>query len=583
MIRMVRSILKFSGSYAGRIRTAYVFSFLKSMFSNAPIFIAVIVLNLLIEGRLDIMGCCGATAALLIFFVLTAVFQNLSDRFQSTAGYEMLAERRMEFAAHLRRLPMGYFTEGNLGRISSVLSSDMIFIEENAMNIVADVASDLFTQAILVIFLFTLHPVLGAAALVTIFAAALVAQPMDRESSADSDRRQESIENLTEAVLEYTEGLAVSKSFRITGESAQKLRGGFGRMTEANLAFERNRTPYERALQLIYGAGMTVILAVAVWLLEKGALPVGSFVGVMLFLFNMFSPIRHMYQMNTRLTIMRTSMRRLQEVMDEKELEDSGAGEILSDPWEHEVEFSHVSFAYDAYDKEEVLHDISFAADRGQMIALVGASGSGKTTIANLLARFWDISDGKILLRGTDIRKIPMKKLMEELSMVFQKVYLFEDTVYNNIAMGRPGATREEVLEAARKAHCYDFIMRLPYGFGTVLSEGGASLSGGERQRISIARCILKDAPIVILDEATASVDADNEAAIHAAMSELCRDKTVLVIAHRLNTIKGADRILVIDKGRIAESGSHAQLLAKPGIYRHMAELQNEMNGEMSA
>ena len=234
----------------------------------------------------------------------------------------------------------------------------------------------------------------------------------------------------------------------------------------------------------------------------------------------------------------------------------------------HEIEFRGVSFAYE---NEAVLKDISFTADKGQLIALIGSSGSGKTTIANLLARFWDISEGEILVRGKNIQSIPMASLMGMLSMVFQKVYLFEDTVYNNIAMGRPGATQAEVIEAARKARCYDFIMELPYGFETVIGAGGASLSGGEAQRISIARCILKDAPIIILDEATASIDADNEAFIQQALTELCREKTTVVIAHRLNTVRNADRLLVLDRGELREAGTHEELLALDGIYSRMA------------
>lgn len=583
MIRMVHRILCFCGrKYAARIRIAYFFSFLKSICQNAPIFIAVWLLRKLMEGTADVITCCVSAGILLCFLALGAVFQNLSDRFQSATGYEVFADKRKEFAAYLRRLPMGYFTAGNLGRISSILSADMVFIEENSMNIVADVVSDLFSQLVLTAFLFAIHPLLGAAALCTEFIAVLVAYPMNRESMRNSAARQQSIQDLTGAVIEYTEGLGVSKSFCITGESADELRQSFAKSRDANLTFERQHTPWERALQIIYALGTAAILAAAVHLCGNGQLDSAGFAGVMLFLLNVFAPIRHLFQLDSRLTIMENCLDRLEDVFAEEPLSMNNSKQ-LPDTAEHEIEFSHVGFSYS---KEKILHDISFTADRGQLVALVGESGSGKTTIVNLLARFWDVQEGEVRLRGVNVKELPMETLMSQISMVFQKVYLFEDTIYNNIAMGRPDASYEDVMEAARKARCYEFITNLPYGFDTIVGEGGASLSGGEAQRISIARCILKDAPVILLDEATASVDADNEFYIQQAVSELCRDKTVLVIAHRLNTIRGADRILVLDKGRIIEQGSHPELIQKSGMYRRMTGLQEKMsswNREVSA
>ena len=583
MIGMVHRILKFCGGhFAAKIRIAYLFSFLKSICQNAPIFVAVWIMRKLMDGTADVITCCLSAAVLLVFFALGTIFQNLADRFQSATGYEVFAEKRKDFAAHLRRLPMGYFTAGNLGRISSILSADMVFIEENSMNIIADVVSDSFAQLVLTVFLFSLHPWLGLAALFTELIAVCIGHLMNRESMRNSAARQQAIENLTGAVIEYTEGLGVSKSFCLTGESAAELRRSFAESRDANLTFERQHTPWERALQILYAVGTAVILALSVWLNGQSSLDAAGFVGVMLFLLSIFAPVKHLFQLDSRLTIMENCLDRLDAVFAEKPLPMEGT-KGLPEMADHEIQFDHVTFAYG---KETILHDISFAADQGQMIALVGESGSGKTTIANLLARFWDVQEGAVKLRGVNVKDLPMETLMSQISMVFQKVYLFEDTIYNNIAMGRPEASYEEVVEAAKKAHCYDFIMHLPYGFDTIVGEGGANLSGGEAQRISIARCILKDAPIIILDEATASVDADNEFYIQQAMSELCQDKTVLVIAHRLNTIRGADTILVLDKGRIVEEGSHEELMTEGVAYRHMVELQEQMkswNWEASA
>ncbi len=578
MLRILRRILAFCGpAYAGRIRKAYVFSFLKSLFSNAPIMIAVFLLGKLMEGQAGWILCCESAGILFICLGLGAMFQNLSDRFQSSAGYEVFAEKRMAFAQHLRRLPMGYFSAGNIGRISSILSDDMVFIEENAMGIVAEVVSNLFAQLILTVFLFSLHPILGTISLIVVLMALLLAIPMNRESIRNSVLRQQSIEDMTSSVLEYIEGFSVSRSFGLTGESAEELRRGFKIMRDADLQYEKQHAPWERRLMVLCGFGCGLILAAAVYLLQKGQLEAASFVGVLLFLFSLFTPVRSLLLLDHRMTIMDACLDRIDAVFAEKPLESiAGApGSCLPESAEYEIEFRHVSFAYG---KEAVLKDVSFKALKGQMIALTGESGSGKTTIANLLARFWDIAEGEILLRGINIRNLPMETLMGQISMVFQKVYLFEDTIYNNIAMGRPDASEEEVIEAAKKARCHDFIMRLPYGYQTRIGEGGASLSGGERQRISIARCILKDAPILILDEATASIDADNEYYIQEAMSELCRNRTVLVIAHRLNTIRNADQIIVLDCGRVIESGTHEELMQLKGRYYRSYMLQEGMN-----
>ena len=317
------------------------------------------------------------------------------------------------------------------------------------------------------------------------------------------------------------------------------------------------------------------MLAVAGLLYANGEMTPDYMMGMVLFLFDIFISIESYYGQITRLTVTAASLDRIEEVFEAEELHDSGDIALSKNANKTQndlvVEYSDVSFGYT---EKNVLNNISFDMKKGEMTALVGPSGGGKSTIASLLARFWDIKDGTIKVDGKDIKNVSLGSLMDKISMVFQRVYLFQDTIYNNIAIGRPNATREEVIEAAKKARCYDLIMSLPEGFDTVIGEGGASLSGGEKQRISIARCILKDSPIVILDEATASVDADNECAIQEAISELCKNKTLLVIAHRLKTIKDADQILVISDGRIIERGNHNQLMEKDGVYAHMVSVQ---------
>ena len=360
-------------------------------------------------------------------------------------------------------------------------------------------------------------------------------------------------------------GIGIAKTFNLLGERSEQLTENFARSRKVSIEFEESQAPWMRALYLVCGLGSVLTIPLSLWLYGRGQLSITFLLGVLLFVFDLFGPIKALYSQATRLTVMNACMDRIEAVLAQPELPDRGRETLPKAGGAPEVEFRNVTFAYG---EKEVLHDVSFTLEKNRMLALVGPSGGGKSTVANLLSRFWDVKQGQILVRGRDIRDIPLSDLMDQISMVFQRVYLFQDTVYNNIAMGRTDATREEVYEAARKARCYDFIMELPDGFDTVIGEGGASLSGGERQRISIARCILKDAPIVILDEATASVDADNESYIQEAITQLCRGKTLLVIAHRLNTIRHADEILVIDQGRIVQAGAHDTLMEEEGIYR---------------
>ena len=572
----MKRILAVSGPYKNRIKIAFIFSFLKSLLAKAPIMLAFLALAAFYENTITEELCLWYGIAMVACVLLQVVFHHIADRLQSAAGFMVFSDMRMELGAHLRRMPMGYFTEGNIGKISSVLSTDMVFIEENCMTVLADMMSYIFAEAIMLVFLFFFNIWIGFSGLAILLVILLVAKGMKKEAVIDSYTRQEQSENLTEAVLDFTEGISIIKTYNLLGEKSKELSENFRQSCETNLRFEENHAPWQRWLNMVYGLGAATIIAVAMFLNNQALLDVTFLVGIMLFVFDLFGPLKALYGQATRLTVMNSCMDRIEEVFHEKELPDDGADRIPEKSKTPEVQFKDVRFAYG---DKEVLHNISFDLKRNQMIALVGPSGGGKSTIANLLTRFWDVQSGQVMIRGKDVRNVKLNDLMNHISMVFQRVYLFQDTIYNNISMGRPDATREEVMEAAKKARCYDFIMALPDGFETMVGEGGETLSGGEKQRISIARCILKDAPIVILDEATASVDADNESYIQEAINELCRGKTLLVIAHRLNTIRGADQILVIANGKIAQSGTHEELIQAGGIYKDFVTVRENSRG----
>lgn len=573
MLKILHRIVCMTGKYSSRIRASYLTSFIKGIMMKAPLIFSFFAISLFMKGQMNEKICLYLGIGLVICIAVEAVFEHITNVLQSATGYEVFADMRMRLGDHLRKLPMGYFTEGNMGKISTVLCTDMVFIEECCMGVLSELVTFMISQGLMTLMMFVMDIRLGVAPCVVIIAFFIVGNCMMKTTLAHSKTKQEGSESLTEEVLAFAEGIGIIKSFNMLGEKSKSLSAEFDKSCRESIDFEKSYGPWARALYLTYGIGTSFMLAVAGLLYAKGEMASDNMVGMVLFLFDLFISIESYYGQITRLTVTAASLDRIEEVFEAEELHDFADIALSKDAGGNDslVEYSDVSFGYTG---KNVLNHISFTMKKGEMTALVGPSGGGKSTIASLLARFWDIKDGTIKVDGKDIKNVSLGSLMDKISMVFQRVYLFKDTIYNNIIIGRPDATREEVIEAAKKARCYDLIMSFPEGFDTVIGEGGASLSGGEKQRLSIARCILKDSPIVILDEATASVDADNECAIQEAISELCKNKTLLVIAHRLKTIKDADQILVISDGKIIERGNHEKLMEKDGVYAHMVSVQ---------
>ena len=573
MLKILHRIVCMTGKYSSRIRASYITSFIKGIMMKAPLIFSFIVISLFMKGQMQEKMCLYLGIGLVLCIAVEAVFEHITNVLQSATGYKVFADMRMKLGDHLRKLPMGYFTEGNMGKISTVLCTDMVFIEECCMSVLSELVTFMISQGLMTLMMFAMDIRLGISALVVVLAFIIVGNCMMKTTLAHSKTKQEGSESLTEEVLDFAEGIGVIKSFNMLGEKSKSLSAEFEKSCRESIDFEKSYGPWARALYLTYGIGTSFMLAVAGILFTKGEMSPNYMVGMILFLFDLFISIESYYGQITRLTVTAASLDRIEEVFQAEELHDSADIALSKNAGKNDsfIEYNNVSFGYTG---KNVLNHISFTMKKGEMTALVGPSGSGKSTIASLLARFWDIKEGTIKVDGKDIKNISLGSLMDQISMVFQRVYLFKDTIYNNIIIGRPDATREEVIEATKKARCYDFIMSFPKGFDTVIGEGGASLSGGEKQRLSIARCILKDSPIVILDEATASVDADNECAIQEAISELCKNKTLLVIAHRLKTIKDADQILVVSNGKIIERGNHKKLMKKDGVYAHMVSVQ---------
>lgn len=569
MLKMMKRIIDFSSNYKKRIYIAFIFSFLKSILSQMPIMLSFVMISMYLDHQLHIQSIFIFGILMVIIVILQMICQYNADKKQSSAGFEVTADKRFELGKHLRKLPMGYFTEGNIGKISSILSTDLVFIEETSMTALADLMSNLFTQIILAVFMLFFNPILGIITVAILFVITIIGKYSYKLNCKYSRIRQETSEDLTSAVLDFVEGICIIKSYNLLGEKSKELTDNFDKSCKGHIVYERKQEPVYFITLLISVMGSVILLGVSVYLWKSGLFEAPYLVGMVLFVMSLFMPIYAFYSQIARLTVMTAAMDRIDELLTVTPLPNMGTKTIGDN---HHISFKDVTFGYT---NKDVLKHISFDMKENTMTALVGPSGGGKSTVANLLTRFWDVKSGSITIGEVDIRDIPMSDLMDQVSVVFQRVYLFKDTIYNNINMGRKDATKEEVIQAAKLARCYDFIMELPDGFDTVIGEGGTSLSGGEMQRLSIARCILKDAPIIILDEATASVDADNELYIQQAINELCKGKTLLVIAHRLNTIQNADHIIVIQDGEIEEQGTHNELIKKHGLYHKFIEASN--------
>ncbi|MCM1543544.1 MAG: ABC transporter ATP-binding protein/permease, partial [Blautia sp.] len=496
-----------------------------------------------------------------VSMISNAVTNNFSKMQQTHAGYFMAANERIKIGNLLKGVPMGYFSENSLGEVTgvctTVLGNIEMLVPMTLVNIMSGIIGTIVFTVMIIIFEWRVGLV-AAAGIIVYF---LVVSSMEKKSAAIAPNAQKSQTALTSAVLEYVQGMGVVKSFRLSGRGDKCLQDALEFNRKSNLDMEKLMTPYTMLQELVLQIAGIAMMFISVYCWADGTMFLANALMCIVMSFLVFGQIK-LFGMGiamlrlTSASIDRTLQTEEMEQMDEK-------GSVIH-PESHGVTFSDVHFSYE---NKETLHGISAEIPDKTTTAVIGPSGSGKTTLCNLIARFWDVDSGSVKIGGRDVREYTLESLMDQISMVFQNVYLFADTVENNIKFGRPGATHAEVVEAARRACCDDFIGALPDGYNTVIGEGGASLSGGEKQRISIARAVLKDAPIVILDEATANVDPENEDRLQKAIEELTRNKTIIMIAHRLKTVRNVDQILVVDDGRIVQRGRHEELIGQEGIY----------------
>lgn len=570
MIEALRQIWRFAGAERNNINKSVVLCFLNAVVHMAEIAAIYVVVLALLGGETGGRTALAALGLVVFSAVGSGVINYFSRLQQTHAGYFMAANKRIDIANRLKGVPMGYFNESSLGELTGVATTVLENVETIAPMVLVGVMSGLINALVFLLMVLCWDWRIGLLVLAGTVLYLLITSRMEQKSRTFAPHRQKSEAVLVGAVLEYVQGMSVIKSFNLAGKGDKTVQDALEYNRKSNHDMEKLFTPYIIAQGLVLQVFGIAMILVAVLCFAGGTMSAANALMAVIMSFLVFAQIQSAGSSLSLVRIVSSSIEHAQQMDDIPQLDENGTSLV---PGSHEIAFDHVFFSYG---QKEILHDVSFAIPDKTTTAIVGPSGSGKTTLTSLMARFWDVDSGGVKLGGRNVKDYTLESLMEQISMVFQNVYLFADTIENNIKFGRPSATHKQVEEAAKKACCHDFIMALPDGYQTVIGEGGASLSGGERQRLSIARAMLKDAPIVILDEATANVDPENEAELQAAIEALTHDKTIIMIAHRLKTVRHADQILVVDNGRIVQRGTHEELIGQPGIYSHFVTGRKE-------
>ncbi len=491
------------------------------------------------------------------------VVNRFSQMLQTEAGYNTCAGKRIEIGEHLRYLPMGYFNDTSLGHITSVTTNTLEQTGDIATRAIMMVLQGSITTVVIGIGMFFFDVRIGIISLIGIFIFFLFNKYTNYSVARVAGEKLESDKDMVGVVLEFIQGIAEIRNYNIISQSNTRLSKAIERKTKADISAEIAAIPAVGVQMLICKLIGVVIAGASVYFCLTGTMELTYTITMLLCSFMIFESLDLAGIYTALLKIIGRGVDLVNEILEIEQMDING--EDIK-PKNRDIHLENVTFAYE---NRTIIDDVTLDIKEKTTTAIVGPSGGGKTTITSLIARFWDVKSGKVTLGGRDVRDYSFDSLMENFSFVFQRVYLFEDTIANNIRFGRPEASMDDVIAAAKKACCHDFIMGLPDGYETVVGEGGATLSGGEKQRIAIARAIMKNAPIIILDEATANVDPENEKDITQAIENLTKEKTIIMIAHRLKTVRHADQIVVIDKGKIVQQGKHDELMEQDGIYKN--------------
>ena len=571
MFKTLKKFFAFCGADNRRLFMASIWLGVVSAICSAMrIPATAIVIQALLTKNVTMTTLWTSLGIIVISLIITIAINMKATMLQTHAGYRACANKRIEIAEHLRYLPMGWFNDNSLGEVTSVTTNTM---ENMATRVVMVTTRGFLTSGIIAAMMFLFDWRIGLITLTGLVLFFAVNAAMQRAEQALSQRKFNADERLVSKVLEYVQGIAEVKNFDLTHDSATQVHGAVEEARKASFAMEIPSVLYMLAQFIVNKLTGVAVCTAAIVFYFGGTMELTNCLLMLICSFILFEQLDSAGSFSSLFRSIDIGVDKANAILRVEPMDIDG--EELS-PEREDIALSHVNFSYD---NKPILHDVSLTIPEKTTVAIVGPSGSGKTTLCNLMARFWDVQSGSVRLGGRDVREYSYDSLIRNFSFVFQRTYLFSDTIANNIRFGKSDASMEEVKAAAKKARCYDFIMALPDGFDTIIGEGGATLSGGERQRISIARAIMKDAPIIILDEATANVDPENEKELMEAVSELTHDKTVIMIAHRLKTVRNADKIFVVDRGEIVQQGTHDELVAIPGKYKEFIDIRKKAEG----
>ncbi|MFT3984645.1 MAG: ABC transporter ATP-binding protein [Lachnospiraceae bacterium] len=578
MIRILGKLFRMMKTYKVRLYTGIIFSLINNILGAVPVICGTYTIRVLLDDRngtakLEQSYVLLLTGIIVGSILLRWLLSYLRATKQDSIAHEVTAEQRLKIGDILKRVPLGFLQKNNTGELNTAVTTDLAFFEMQAMGVINNLVDSYLFLVITILFMFTVSPAIAFAAVLAVIISSAGLQMIERQSRKNSPVRQESINEMADEIVQYVRGMAVVKSFKQEGVASAGILGAFQKSKEVNIKMEKNYAPFDALHRLGLYLGTSSIMLIAALSAIHGKMQLPMTIMMIVYSFIMFNSIEAANNSLHILEMLDAIYEKIKNIENAKFIDKDGKDIAIA---HYDIVFRDVSFGYDS---REVLRNLSFRIPENTTTAIVGPSGSGKTTICSLLARFYDIQKGEISIGGRDIRDFTCDSLLKNISMVFQNVYLFHDSIRNNILFGNPNASEEELIAAAKAAQCHNFISALPDGYDTLVGEGGSTLSGGEKQRISIARAMLKNAPIVILDEATASIDPENEHLIQQAISSLTHGKTIIVIAHRLATVEHADQILVIDEGMVTQKGTHSQLLTQDGLYRRFIGIREKAEG----